>query len=61
VVRFGRGGNTPRMTEYEDDREPEERAADATEESRRERGDRLIEEQDGLGAGGDDDGKPRPF
>ena len=33
----------------------------ATEEPRRERGDRRIEEQEGLGAGRADDGKPRPF
>jgi hypothetical protein len=38
-----------------------ERAADATEESRRERGDMPIEEQEGLGAGREGDGKPRPY
>ena len=41
--------------------DPEERAEEATEESRRERGDMPIEEQEGLGAGREDDEKPRPF
>lgn len=63
--RFPAGdtGQADDMTEHRDepDREAAERAEEATEESRRERGDRRIEEQEGLGAGRDDDGKPRPF
>jgi hypothetical protein len=44
-----------------DDRDEAERAEEATEESRRERGDKRVEEQEGLGAGREDDDKPRPF
>jgi magnesium-protoporphyrin O-methyltransferase len=64
-ARFGDEprGNPPLMDEQREEREPDaaERAEDATEESRRERGDKRIEEQTGLGAGAADDGKPRPF
>lgn len=65
-LRFppGDGGNGVDMDETEripDDAEPDERAEEATEESRRERGDMRIEEQEGLGAGREGDGKPRPF
>ena len=50
------------MSDREQDYPEEaERAEEATEESRRERGDRRIEEQEGLGAGREDDGKPRPY
>lgn len=49
------------MTIHEDDRDPAERAEDATEESRLERGDKPIEEQEGLGAGSEHSDKPRPY
>jgi magnesium-protoporphyrin O-methyltransferase len=56
-------GQAKGMDEERQQREPDpaERAEEATEESRRERGDMPIEEQTGLGAGREDDGKPRPF
>jgi magnesium-protoporphyrin O-methyltransferase len=56
-------GQAEGMDEEREQREPDpaERAEEATEESRRERGDRLIEEQSGLGAGREDDDGPRPF
>lgn len=64
-ARFGGapGGKAQGMEEKREERKPDEarRAEDATEESRRERGDRRIEEQTGLGAGAEGDGKPRPF
>ena len=51
------------MTEQDEKGKPDaaEHAEQATEESRRERGNKRIEEQEGLGAGREGDGKPRPF
>jgi len=60
----GNGGNQADMSERHDaveDRDEAERAEEATEEPRRERGDKPIEEQEGLGAGREGDEKPRPF